>query len=406
MAGNTSSTIRTSGTDHLATDGDPSADQPFKLITREGRALHVSRTILGFAPEDLGKSLNRDRLHDSTIVDLADSVNPRNLKFVPVAPHFLSLSEQLPQTSERGNTAVRLGEVREVVPPEDPRNLTQKFTEYRVAVQHLDESGSSVTRDYPHCTVMTLFGGLADVSTWTPRADPSYDRATGLGRGSKVLVVCVSGDSSAAVIIGGVRDDRDPGDLGLRDNLGKLHYYARFNGLSAAISEDGSFQILRSGPTDVLGKTTAEKAGILLMQADGKVVLGSGARGETVSSNRVEISDDLVKVSSGRGFRVGEADQAFILGTSYRDAEQDLHQRLLELVIEAMVQIEGCATAFKSIAVLHVLPILGPILAAPAMGQIGIQMTALTLVMQGIRDALQEFEDGESGYLSTRNFGD
>jgi hypothetical protein len=94
------------------------------------------------------------------------------------------------------------------------------------------------------------------------------------------------------------------------------------------------------------------------------------------------------------------------LGTSYRDAEQDLHQRLLELVIEAMVQIEGCATAFKSIAVLHVLPILGPILAAPAMGQIGIQMTALTLVMQGIRDALQEFEDGESGYLSTRNFGD
>ncbi len=71
-----------------------------------------------------------------------------------------------------------------------------------------------------------------------------------------------------------------------------------------------------------------------------------------------------------------------------------------------MIQVEGCATAFKSIAVLHLLPLIGPILAAPAMGQIGIQMTALTLVLQGVRDAIVEFEDGESGYLSTRNFGD
>lgn len=336
------------------------------------------------------------------ILDLSKSVN---LYFVPVAPHFLRLSEQLPLTSEKGNTLVRLGEVREVIPPEDPRNLTSKITEYRVAVQHLDEYGSAVTRDYPHCTVMTLFGGLADVSSWTPRADPSYDRATGLGAGSKVLVVCVSGDTSAAVIVGGVRDDRDPGDLTLRDNLGKIHYYARFNGVSVAISEDGSFQVLRGGRTDLAGRTESETASELVMSSEDKILLGYGKKGST-PTNRVEIAEGKVKILSADGLRVGEADQAFMLGDSYRDAEQDFHQRLLELVVEAMVQVEGCATAFKSIAVLHVLPLIGPILAAPAMGQIGIQMTALTLVLQGIRDAIDEFERFPENYLSSRNFGD
>ena len=129
----------------------------------------------------------------------------------PVLPHYL---EMRPPSGDGafGNMVMRVGEVQELIPPDDPRNLSKKFIEYRVLVQHLDgETLTGTSREYAHCVLINPFGGLADRAFWLLRADSKRDD-TGLGKGSKVLMMCVNGEHNSAVILGGVRYETDAGD--------------------------------------------------------------------------------------------------------------------------------------------------------------------------------------------------
>lgn len=175
-----------------------------------------------------------------------------------VIPSFLFGPGQSPayDGSFLRNFQLRIGEVQEVVLPGDKRSRSGKFNEYRVFVQHR-ENGTATTKMYENCLVLNSFGAFADKLSYTLRADKSADtrdsnRQPGTpGKGAKVLLLCVNGESHSPIIIGGLRDaanDSDPKDDSKGHNL-----YFEFNGVAVVIDKEGALSLSVKGATDVAG---------------------------------------------------------------------------------------------------------------------------------------------------------
>jgi len=175
-----------------------------------------------------------------------------------------------------GNHALHTGEVQEVIYPSDERSRSKKFIEYSVFVQHR-ENGTAITKIYPNCVLMNAFGGFADHVTYTLRADKTADKkdqkkqAGEPGKGSKVLILCLNGETNSAIIIGGVRDvalDKDP-----KTAAEKGHNLSfEFNGVAFEIDKDGQLTLTVKGATDAEGKTKNDKLpSTLKVEKDGKV---------------------------------------------------------------------------------------------------------------------------------------
>ncbi len=166
------------------------------------------------------------------------------------------------------NTRLRVGEVQEIVPPKDPRNRSKKFYEYRVFVQHR-ENGTATTKMYESCLLMNAFAGLADQLHYTLRAEKSAEKkGTEPGLGSKVLILCINGETHSGVIIGGLRDatnDKDETDKG-------HHLSFSFNGVEIEINKDGELSLQVRGATDAKGKAKNDKQpSSLKIAKDGKI---------------------------------------------------------------------------------------------------------------------------------------
>lgn len=165
------------------------------------------------------------------------------------------------------NKMLRVGEVKRIIYPEDKANRTGRFIEYDVFVQHR-ENGTAVTKMYHNCWLANALGGLADYDFRTLRVNEarSGEMATGpapdvaktaeLGFGSKVLILCINGSHSEAIIISGIRDQR-------QDDKGRkakgVHMDWEFNGVHVNVADDGSFSVEYKGPTKADGKTDTSK---------------------------------------------------------------------------------------------------------------------------------------------------
>jgi hypothetical protein len=160
------------------------------------------------------------------------------------------------------NPVLRVGEVQEVIYPDDIRSISKRVIEYRVSVQHHDTAmNTSSKRDYLNCFLINPLGGLADKFHYTLRGENSSNRSkrengTGaVGKGSKVLVLCINGNHRNAIIIGGVRDKADTYDKdnNTKDqNLGH-HLHFVFNGLDCWINKDGELSVACGGATKIDG---------------------------------------------------------------------------------------------------------------------------------------------------------
>lgn len=328
---------------------------------------------------------------------------------IPVLPHYLApMGEQRPDVFN--NFALRVGEVVELVYPDDPRSLSKKVLEYRVLIQHLDNDLAATGRIYPHCVLLNPFGGVADKVSWTFRADPGRKDETGLGKGSKVLVLCVNGEHNSAVIIGGVRDEKDNQKTSKEQ---EHHFFAVFNGVKLTVTRDGEFSFIRQGPTDIDGKvldgtpSDAQTSGLIVFQ-NGSIALGAANSRDGDMDQVITIDQPArqIKMKAGSGVHVGQATDEWPLFATYRRAEQQLHSTLVSLLTSATALIATMAEGAKAAAVLHVIPIVGPILAAPAIGSVGVQLTAIMALIQSAINAINTFEGSAASYLSKLNKND
>lgn len=359
-----------------------------------------------------------------------------------VVPAFLGLR----QTSSTrtiwdgeafSNVYLRLGEVQAIIYPTDPRNHSNKFIEYSVLCEHR-ANGTKVTKLYDGCLLMNMFGGLSDFLMWTLRpqdnaginsAAPNLAPiASGLSTGSKVLILCVNGESHAPIIIGGVRQFLDSDTLLATPNTHFLQ--GAFNGFKFQINNAGELILTYGGANDAQGAPRPPNPGptitgtMLKFAVDGSWSVASGVGDQSVildnAAKKIDINAltqfNLTLGSAGQvnittatgpftlscdtctigavsgialsggtgGVRIGSGTNALMLGSTYRSAEGILHNAIL-----ATLQVlSNAATTIAS----------GP---PPAAGTA--LASAVAAAATAIASALQSFEGGAQSYLSPLN---
>src|SRR5688572_10116517 len=152
-----------------------------------------------------------------------------------VVPHFLRTysTEKSTDGGVFDDIKLLLGEVKDIIYPDDKRSRSKKNIEYLVYAQKIS-NGMVVTQEY-RCVISNMFGGLADQAIYTLRVDESDNKTKEVaGNGSKVLFFCINGQQQRGVIIGGVRDPAD--EKKPAKDLGH-HLYWAFNGITALINK-------------------------------------------------------------------------------------------------------------------------------------------------------------------------
>jgi len=255
-----------------------------------------------------------------------------------IIPSFLGVidTSRPESTGMWTNTMLRHGEVTDIIYPDDTRSLSHKFIEYKVRVQHRDGTGYA-TIEYGNCYVANLFGGIGDKLRFTLRKDSRFHD---LGTGSKVLILCISGETQNAVIIGGIRDSQET----VKDQKADGHnLFFEFNGLQSSINDAGEFTVTRLGKTQSDGTPDSSVNQslvnqILSMTVDGKIKVGySSIQGDkpfiTWDENantilihgpaqvKLEASSGPIRMSTSNGVLINGATEAFLQGTSFRAAQ-------------------------------------------------------------------------------------
>jgi hypothetical protein len=361
-----------------------------------------------------------------------------------IIPSYLGVQNtaEMPESGEAfGNLPIRVGAIKDIIYPTDARSVSKKFIEYVVSVQYRNGSGVPVTAEYANCYVASLFGGASDKFHYTLRADK--DKQVNIGAGSKVLLLCINGETTNAVIIGGIRDGSSPD----KDDKAKGHHLLfEFNGVRAEINDDGEFVMSFAGATQADGSlrsgTDASASGTsITFKKNGDLSLAHGS--ETVTLDRaggswkidasmeVNLSGSAgvnvdtkgaTKITSVVGTKIGgdAAVDSLIKGTTYRAAETAKHSTMASGLATMLAGLTALATLMgtaggllQAVSVAHKVPVAGPIV-----GSVPLQAAATALLnavgaissiaagVGTLTTAISTFEAGTPTYLSLKNTTD
>jgi hypothetical protein len=341
-----------------------------------------------------------------------------------VLPSFLGLRSAglTGNPGNQTNVSLRVGEVKDIIFPSDPRSSTQQFIEYMVDVQHKDGANPGVTKTYNGCLLSNLFGGVADILRFTLRKDKNTNQDNnGLGVGSKVTMLCINGDTHQCIILGGVRDGGN--DPAVDQESDGHNLFFEFNGLQAAINKDGELTVTFNGATQVDGAladgVSADAQGsTLVFSKDGSLTQTSPDGKQFIkidhTNHKIEITADAEfdLTSSGNvvikstGVLNGGATDAWVLGTTYRRAESSMNLQLAALAAALSGLVTTMGASLSAAAPQLSVPIVGGALAAPMIAAAGVAATTAGPLFSQFASAIQVFEQMAPSYLSTKNLTD
>lgn len=306
--------------------------------------------------------------------------------------------------------ALRSGIVVAVYPPSDEKSYSKTTTEYDVRVNYTSGSTSPSQIIYPHVTVQSIFGGVADYSEWTPRIGV----ATAKTLGSKVLLLCNNALQVDAFIIGGLKHPNsqktDP------EFKGNHRYIWEFNGLKQSVNDSGDWVVFHRGKTNDDGTVASDSdydqfgQAQIEMTSNGKITIGYDKFGTdnasiqlskpdkslffyTKSSTRFK-SEAAVIMETTNGLKInpGNGDsQAFLRGTTYRMQQAQLHTQL-QTHLGALATLIGTAGASLS-----TFP------APTAVSGAGAALTSSVALITQMITSLASFEAQSQRYLSTHH---
>lgn len=360
------------------------------------------------------------------------------LSDMTVIPSYLSTMATgiMRETGIQTNISLHFGEVKELIYPKDPRNVNRRYIEYSVDVYPKMGSGPRTIQRYYNCLLSNPFGGGGDIYRYTlwPSTTPSSSQYT---NGSKVLVLCLDGEQTKGIIIGGMRDNfvDQTGFQGVDTNEGHNLFW-QFNGINATIDKQGAFTLTFNGPTgrdgtfdDSTGVFQSDTGSTFKFEADGSVLLTSGGPAEsqqllqmdndkntfTIDADKefnihgagtmtATIQDD-VKLQSEQGafeidadgncsiisagVLVGKATDAFMLGTTFRRAQAQMNKAVLQQLAAASAALLAASSALSISAAAAAAPV-----------------AQAAQAIQAAANAISSFESNSSKYLSTVNFND
>jgi phage baseplate assembly protein gpV len=245
-------------------------------------------------------------------------------------------ASSIPMGGAFSNDLLRPGVVVRLIKPSEQRSRTKRFNEYDVLVQHR-EGDSAVTKMYHNCLLTNPLAGFADKAVWTLRPAPQQGRSgadADLSFGSQVTVLCLNGEHAAALIVGGVRNDRDSDN----EALGH-HMVLEFNGVEFKANDDGSWTLTNKGKTAADGTADpardAAGAGTTV-----KVEANGNFEARTAGGQFIQIDHKAGKVTvNGKGLveviadRINHgagADEPHVLGNKLTKLLLDIIQLILK----------------------------------------------------------------------------
>jgi phage baseplate assembly protein gpV len=302
------------------------------------------------------------------------------------------------------------GEVKSTIAPNSPKSRSTKFWEYEVAVAYREGHGPVNTITYSHCLAASLFGGAGDCLRVRFRADPQTPDDRPYGNGAQVLILCVNGAETEAIIVGGLPVAADPAEP----------LYMEFNGVRLTVNDDGELKLLVRGKTNVDGTLADDNqpsGSFFSIDKNGNLVLGSpnssqtvtidNANGQvTVSAKNLELDasgNADIKVTDTAGLKaktvnvtanttninsqvnVGLATDSMLKGDTYRLAQSTLNQSLIAALQVVMGSLVATAAALAAAGI-----------TAPAASAL---TPSIAAIGQAI-GALTTFEAGAPTFLS------
>lgn len=313
---------------------------------------------------------------------------------------------------------LRFGEVTEIIYPDSKKSIHGGDIEYTVDCQFRMGSGAITTTTFWGVTVSNVFGGVADRFHATLRKSDKTDDSVLWGTGSKVLLACPNGDQHKAVILGGFTDEQDKNQEKESDGH---NLFWEFNGMRFIVDKDGQGRATFRGATNydgtLLDSATKEAEGTnFFFDKDGGFTVATPEDKQSIKINhkdkKIEIVADsewTVNVSGkatieatdtitlkSAGVKVGSATDAWMKGTTYRNAEAQMNL-LLKASLDALaVQLAAVAVSMTAASVST----------APALVPGAAALTSAIPVIQAMSTAIQTFEAQSSQFLSTKNTND
>lgn len=323
--------------------------------------------------------------------------------FDPILPTFVGMeymgeSERSPLMD--GSPQLLSGEVKEVYPPNDPRNVTKLYTEYLVSVQYRIGSSPASTVDFANCLSMSQFGGAADKVRYALRHDATEPEGKQIhAKGARVLVLCVTGDVNQAYIVGAIRADETPDPDG-------LFYEFEYNGVKFAIGNEGQVKFSFNGATDIDGKPVEDVGETFVEIAqNGTLTIATPDQTLTLDRDAKELrlqSGDSLTVHNN-GVKLGGGGEAMLKGSTYRQQEQSLHQSLMTQLTTLMTLATTASAALSSAAGMMVTPVVGAVMAAAPMAAAATAMASMVQAIAQMTVAITQFETQSVSYLSTKH---
>lgn len=334
-----------------------------------------------------------------------------------VAPSFLNVEScgfngnyDIPS-----NFSLRFGEVKEILLPNSNIDPPRRFIEYKVEVQHCDGASGGNSSIYTSVALSNLFGGTADFIRYTLRPDSNPNPDEGFGTGSKVLLLCVNGQDSNAVILGGLDDTyndntKHPSDQG-------HHYLFQFNGCSFEVNDSGEVTLQYKGKTKVNGElhdsADPEASGSkIVLDKEGSITLTTKDDLELLKidhkSNKIELNvqnGGNIVMKSG-GVLVGDAQENWLLAKTYREKESQMHQTLADQLQSIAQDLMQVSIKLGTAGTMQAYPIVGAVSAAPMIASAAMSIGSTVAKFMAAVAAIKQFEAQATTYLSTKNFND
>ena len=327
-----------------------------------------------------------------------------------------------------GNASLMIGEVKELIWPNDPKSQSKRFVEYTVEVSQGDYGQFPIPRLFTGCIAVNVFGGTGDFEHFTYRANErpqaAYDGSgatgdsPGIGNGAKVLLMCVQGYATSPVILGGVRQINVESDKD--DKESGHHYRWVFNGASFSVNKDGEVELRFGGSTNTAGEPSGSDSNAIgtkiFFDKKGNAVFATKDDKEIITLDH-ENGKVLIKSS---GVKIGDATENFMMGKTYRHYETVMHNQLKMQLGDMMSALVSVTQSLGTVSGL--LLAASTDLATPAASKSGAsvalnsaamqfvsmttKMAEITQKVNSVSNAIQSFENRSDKFLSNKNFND
>lgn len=300
--------------------------------------------------------------------------------------------------------------------------IKDNYKRYDIVIEkYTNPNGVVTTLSLDRVRVCSLFGGVADYVRWTPRelanaADGFQDQDK--DNGSRVLVIGLDGDLAYnPLIIGGLPHPNQKID----DET--FNFAFEFNGINIAIDKDGQLTLTRKGATKTDGTVDGDndtKGGqTVIFDKEGSITIKSSKDNSVTFNDK----DDTIDIKTNKNLNITSGDKvnidskgvlagasgakdAFVMGTTYRKAENSLNQTVQTELTKLLTYTTMAAVGVQGAAAAHKVPITGPMAGSALLDAAAQALVQMVSSISSLMQAYVQFEAKQKTFLSDKNFTD